>query len=59
MDFAFDAISADECARQPASYEPLTESLRELIDAGIHTAVDDATVRELLGHLEAAGTAVA
>ena len=31
--------------RQRASYEPLTDALRRLIDAGIHTAVDDATVR--------------
>jgi len=54
VDFKFDVISADEYARQRASYVPLTESLRALIDVGIHTAVDDATVNEALGHLEAA-----
>lgn len=54
MDFPFDTISAEEYARQRASYVPLADSLRSLIDAGIHTAVDDATVREALAHLEAA-----
>ncbi|WP_370375177.1 PaaI family thioesterase [Mycolicibacterium sp. CR10] len=54
VEFPFDVISEDEYARQRASYGPLTESLRGLIDAGIHTAVDDATVQEALGHLEAA-----
>jgi acyl-coenzyme A thioesterase PaaI-like protein len=54
VEFAFDVISAEEYALQRASYEPLADSLRRLIDAGIHTAVDEATVREALGHLEAA-----
>lgn len=54
MEFAFDVISAEDYARERASYEPLTDALRTLIDVGIHTAVDDATVQEALGHLEAA-----
>jgi len=54
VEFPFDVINAEEYARQRASYEPLTDALRRLIDAGIHTAVDEATVREALGHLEAA-----
>ena len=54
MDFAFDVISAQEYARQRASYEPLTDALRKLIDVGIHTAVDEATALQALGHLEAA-----
>ena len=54
MEFPFDVISEDEYARQRASYAPLTESLRGLIDAGIHTAVDDAHRPGGLGHLEAA-----
>lgn len=54
MEFAFDVISAEDYARERASYEPLTDALRSLIDVGIHTAVDDATVQEALGHLEAA-----
>ncbi|CAN3129717.1 PaaI family thioesterase [Mycobacterium sp. smrl_JER01] len=54
MDFTFDAISAEDYDRQRASYEPLTDALRELIDVGIHTEVDDATVRQALTHLESA-----
>ena len=54
MDFAFDVISAQEYARQRASYEPLTDAVRRLIDVGIHTAVDEATVQQALGHLAAA-----
>ncbi len=54
MDFPFDIISAEEYARQRASYGPLTDALRRLIDSGIHTAVDEDTVRDALGHLAAA-----
>ncbi len=54
MDFPFDIISAEEYARQRASYGPLTDALRRLIDSGIHTAVDEDTVQEALGHLAAA-----
>ncbi|MBX7431615.1 PaaI family thioesterase [Mycobacterium sp. Y57] len=54
MDFSFDTISAEEYDRQRESYEPLVDALRGLIDAGIHTEVDEATVGEALGHLEAA-----
>ena len=54
MDSGFDVISAQEYARQRASYEPLTDAVRKLIDVGIHTAVDEVTVQEALGHLAAA-----
>ncbi|MDG4666404.1 PaaI family thioesterase [Mycobacterium sp. 236(2023)] len=54
MDFSFEAISADEFERQRSSYEPLTDALRRLIDVGIHTEADDATVQEAMGHLAAA-----
>ncbi len=54
MEFAFDVISAEEYGRQRASYEPLTDAVRRLIDAAIHTAVDDVTAQEALGHLTAA-----
>ena len=54
MEFTFDIINAEDYARQRASYEPLTDALRRLIDAGIHTAVDQDAVRAALGHLEAA-----
>ena len=54
MDFSFDVIGADDFERQHTRYEPLTDALRKLIDVGIHTAVDDETVKAALGHLEAA-----
>ena len=54
MEFSFDVISAEEYARQRANYEPLTDALRGLIDVGMHTAVDEATVQDALGHLAAA-----
>ncbi|WP_275571245.1 PaaI family thioesterase [Mycolicibacterium vanbaalenii] len=54
MDFTFEAISAEEYDRQRASYEPLTDALRRLIDVGIHSEVDDATVQQALTHLAAA-----
>ena len=54
MSFPFDVISGEEYDRQRASYDPLTDALRRLIDVGIHTAVDDGTVQEALRHLEAA-----
>ncbi len=54
MEFSFDVISAEEYTRQRSSYEPLTDALRRLIDVGIHTAVDETTVQEALGHLTAA-----
>ena len=54
MDFAFDVISAEDYARQRARYVPLADALRKLIDVGIHTAVDEETARQALGHLSAA-----
>lgn len=54
MEFAFEAISAEEFDRQRSAYEPLTDALRRLIEVGIHTAVDEATAREALHHLTAA-----
>ena len=52
--FQFDLISAEEYDRERGRYAPLTDALRELVDVGLHTDVDAATVREALGHLEAA-----
>ena len=43
MDFGFDVISAEEYERQRELYGPLTEALRKLIGAGIHTEVDEDT----------------
>lgn len=54
MDFTFDAISAEEYDEQRRRFDPLTDALRALIDVGIHTDVDDATVLLALEHLEEA-----
>jgi acyl-coenzyme A thioesterase PaaI-like protein len=42
----FDYISEDEYRRLREVYEPMTQSLRRLIDAGIRTGVDDETIRD-------------
>ena len=54
MDHGLDVVSAEEFSRQQASYQPLTDSLRRLINAGIQTAADEDTVRQALDHLAAA-----
>jgi acyl-coenzyme A thioesterase PaaI-like protein len=41
----FDVISAEEYDRQRNVYEPLTQSVRRLIAAGIRTGVDEDTIR--------------
>jgi acyl-coenzyme A thioesterase PaaI-like protein len=53
MDFGFDMISAQEYERQRVLYEPLTDAIRSLIDAGIHTDVDEATARSAQAAIEA------
>ena len=53
MDFGFDVISEDEYQRQRALYGPLTESLRKLIDAALHTEVDERTVSDAKDRIEA------
>ena len=53
MDFGFDVISAQEYDRQRVLYEPLTAAIRKLIDAGIHTEVDEATARDAQAAVEA------
>jgi acyl-coenzyme A thioesterase PaaI-like protein len=54
MDFGFDVISAEEYERQRELYGPLTDAVRKLIGAGIHTEVDEDTVREAQSAIEAA-----
>jgi acyl-coenzyme A thioesterase PaaI-like protein len=46
MDFAFTTVSAEEYERLSALYEPLTQSLRRLVDAGIRTGADERVIRE-------------
>jgi acyl-coenzyme A thioesterase PaaI-like protein len=54
MDFGFDVISAEEYERQRELYGPLTEAVRKLIGAGIHTEVDEDIVRQAQSAIEAA-----
>jgi acyl-coenzyme A thioesterase PaaI-like protein len=44
MDFAFTTVNAEEYDRLCALYEPLTQSLRRLVDAGLRTGVDEQTI---------------
>jgi acyl-coenzyme A thioesterase PaaI-like protein len=53
MDFAFTAVTAEEYERMCALYEPLTQSLRRLVAAGIHTGVDEQTIREARAAIDA------
>ncbi|MCZ8378396.1 PaaI family thioesterase [Mycobacterium sp. CPCC 205372] len=46
MDFFFESMSAEEHDRLRALHEPLTQSVRRLIEASIRTGVDDDTVVE-------------
>ena len=46
--------TSDEVARQRRRYEPLTESVRELIDATLRTEVDDEDVASARADIEAA-----
>ena len=48
-----DDISAAEIERQVALYGPLTESVRELVDATIRTEVDDAEIEAVRTEVEA------
>jgi len=52
MDFGFDVISDQEYERQRVLYEPLTAAIRDLIDAGIHTDVDEDTARQAQAAIE-------
>ncbi|MEE4021454.1 PaaI family thioesterase [Gordonia sp. PKS22-38] len=54
MEFTLEDISDDEIARRRDLYEPLTDSVRELVDAVIRTEVDDDSVREAHRLIEAA-----
>jgi acyl-coenzyme A thioesterase PaaI-like protein len=53
-DVTFDFISEDEYHRLRGLYEPMTQSLRRLIDAGIRTGVDDETIREAQAAIDSA-----
>jgi len=53
MDFAFTAVTAEEYERMCALYEPLTQSLRRLIDASIRTGADEHTILEARAAIDA------
>ena len=46
IDFSFDEISAAEHDRLQALYAPLTQAVRDLIEAGIRSGADEATIRD-------------
>lgn len=50
----FAEITSDEIARQRKRYEPLTASVRELIDATLRTEVDDEVTASARADIEAA-----
>lgn len=52
-DFSLDVVSDEEYERQLAVYEPFTEAVRRLIDAGIRTGVDAATIADAQAEIEA------
>ncbi|MGV0791088.1 PaaI family thioesterase [Mycolicibacterium sp. XJ1819] len=53
MDFGFETISEQEYERQRALYTPLTDAVRRLIDAAIHTDAAAETVRDAQRRIEA------
>ena len=53
IDFSFESISAAEHDRLKELYSPLTQSVRRLIQAGIRTGADEATIREAQAAIEA------
>ncbi|TQR82946.1 PaaI family thioesterase [Mycobacterium hodleri] len=52
-DFPFDVVTAEEYERQQVVHGALTHAIRELIDAGIRTDVDDDTAHEARAAIEA------
>lgn len=54
LDFTLENISADDVERLRAVFEPLTESVRELIDATIRSQVDADTVAAAKAEVDAA-----
>jgi len=54
LEYTTENLTADEVARLRAVYEPLTQSVRELIDATIRTEVDAESVSEAKAAIDAA-----
>ena len=53
MQFIYEPISNDEAQRQRVVYEPLTDAVRELLDATIRTQADAETVAQARQAIEA------
>ncbi|WP_326546273.1 PaaI family thioesterase [Mycolicibacterium sp. ND9-15] len=53
MDFGFDSISDEEYQRQRALYGPLTDAVRKLIYASLHTEIDETAVADAQAKIEA------
>ncbi|MBJ7464314.1 PaaI family thioesterase [Mycobacterium sp. ITM-2016-00316] len=58
LDFTLEDLSAEDVERLRDIYRPLTESVRELIDATIRTAADADTVAAAKAQIDAATTAL-
>jgi acyl-coenzyme A thioesterase PaaI-like protein len=56
LEFTREDLSAAEMDRLRRIYEPLTKSVRALIDATIRTEMDEATVSEVTAQIDAATT---
>src|SRR4051812_12986905 len=52
--FEFEQLSYEEGERRRRRYEPLTESVRQLIDATVRTEADDATLATVTAEIDAA-----
>ncbi|GAB2881105.1 PaaI family thioesterase [Nocardioides pacificus] len=52
LQFVHDQLSDDEVAAQAEQFTPLTQSVRELIDAVIRTEADDATIAAARADIE-------
>jgi hypothetical protein len=52
-EFSFNVISGEEYDRQLQVYEPFTEAVRRLVDAGIRTGVDAATIADAQAEIDA------
>src|SRR5271163_85404 len=54
LDFTLENVSAEDVERLRALYEPLAQSVRELIDATVRTEVDAATVAAAKAEIDSA-----
>jgi acyl-coenzyme A thioesterase PaaI-like protein len=54
MEFSFEEISVAEHEKLQVLYSPLTDSIRRLVQAGIQSGADEATIREAQSLVDAA-----